>query len=129
MKQLEDMKLVSEQLQFYRAPNMPPKQASINKGVIIGDMLFREGRESQSSSVSTEKSSTLVDQVDETLQAASSLRNKLPQCSSMNYHGHDHEDKRNPQQPVVTPPQDLVTFSRWRQRTTREDAAYRSFQW
>ena len=106
MKQLSDTKLVSEQLQLYRGSNMPPQQAPINnKSVIIEDMLCREGRASRSSNMSTEKLSTLIDQG--VVQTASSSRKKLPQCSSMNYYGHDHGDKCNQQQPVVTAPQDF----------------------
>ena len=89
---------------LYRGPVCwsGPWVQSINytlpKSVIIKDVLCREGWESQSSSTSMEKLSTLIDQgVDETVQAASSSRKKLPQCLSMNYHGHHHGDKRNQQ--------------------------------
>ena len=75
------------------------------------------------------KLSAQVDQgVDETVQAASSSgsRKKLPQYLSMNYHGHDHGDKHNQRQSIVTVPED---FGYPRQKDDGEGAAYKSFQW
>ena len=104
MKQLEDTKLISEQLQFYRASNMPPQQVSILLGTHSSGKVT-----SPEAAVCRQRNRVpeLIKLMKCCKLAASSSRNKLPQCSSMNYHGHDHEDKRNQQQPVVTAPQDF----------------------
>ena len=121
MKQLEDTKVVTEQLQSYPATNLSqqqaptpkqqapiPKQQELIKGIIMEGALFgadrSEDKGSRSSSASMEKLST---QVEETRQAASYSNKKASQCLSMN-HGHDHGDGRNQQQPVPTTPQDFV---------------------
>ena len=84
---------------------MPSQQAPVNnKSVIIEDALCREDRESQSSSTSTEKLSTR--------------------------HGHDHRDKCNQQQPVVTGPKRLrLPFPDADKRMAGKGAAHRSLQW
>lgn len=86
-KQLQDTKLVTEQLQLSSPPKLPQQQVPIHKGKIMENALVRDEQRPRRNSASTK---TLSKWVDKTVQVAVSPSRIVLQCLLVD-HGHVHE--------------------------------------